>query len=68
VDRLNRSLTGLSAQVCPRRPVRAGLSAAPFFSRATSFSLLTGRFLFCWQPGVQFFLSGHILQGAQHFF
>jgi hypothetical protein len=43
VDRLNRSLTGLSAQVCPRRPVRAGLSAAPFFSRAASF--LTGRFL-----------------------
>jgi hypothetical protein len=61
VDRLNRSLTGLSAQVCPRRPVRAGLSAAPFFSRATSF--LTGRFLSAGGLACRFFfvffLSGH---------
>jgi hypothetical protein len=39
VDRLNRSLTGLSAQACPRRSVSCSL-----FSRAASFSLLTGRF------------------------
>jgi hypothetical protein len=40
VDRLNRSLTDLSAQACPRRSV-----SCSFFSRAASFSLLTGRFL-----------------------
>jgi hypothetical protein len=61
VDRLNRSLTGLSAQVCPCRPVRAGLSAAAFFfSRAASFSLLTGRFLSAGGLACRFFfLSGH---------
>jgi hypothetical protein len=52
---LNRSLTGLSAQACPRRSVSCSL-----FSRAASFSLLTGRFLSAGDLACRFFfLSGH---------
>jgi hypothetical protein len=65
VDRLNRSLTGLSAQVCPCRPVRAGLSAAAFFQSRSIFFFIDRSLPLCWRPGVQIFFPVRSQSGMQ---
>ena len=62
------SISDRSAQVCPRRPVRAGLSATAFFSRAVSYSAAQQR-----QAMQNLFLGRPVTaaqqcQGAQKFF